>query len=385
MKKVLIIHNKYRIFGGEDSNIIDEISHLKQKYSVEYLEFDNSEKIKFYDIIGFILGKNFNSNNVLNDYLDFYKPDIVYIHNLWFKANLDILNILLKKNIKVLFKLHNFRYDCARHFLSNNHLNGNKNCNACSYQKKSFQIFNKYYQESFFKSFFLILFSKRLFKIMKNENLILLVLTNFHKQHLVNLGVNSNKIKVYSNPIPLHDLNNSQSTLSNNVIYAGRINSEKGIEELINSWIRADLPNFKLKIIGDGEILDYLNKKYTNKNIVFLGELTHEKVLEEIKNSKAVVSATKMYEGQPRLLCEASSLGIASIYPSFGGMDEFFPDNYELSFEQFNYEDLTKKLLKIQNSEFIFNQGLEALSCIKIKLNPSKLLHEFDKILEGYE
>jgi len=65
-------------------------------------------------------------------------------------------------------------------------------------------------------------------------------------------------------------------------------------------------------------------------------------------------------------------------------MDEFFPDNYQLSFEQFNYEDLTKKLLKIQNSEFIFNQGLEALNSIKIKSNPSKLLHEFDKIVEGY-
>ena len=384
MKKVLIIHNKYRIFGGEDSNIIDEISHLKQKYSVEYLEFDNSEKINFYDIIGFILGKNFNSNNVLYEYLDFYKPDIVYIHNLWFKANLDILNILLKKKIKVLFKIHNFRYDCARYFLSSNHLNGNKNCNACSYQKNTFQIFNKYYKESFFKSFFLILFSKRLFKIMKNENLILLVLTNFHKQRLVNLGVNSNKIRVYTNPIPLHDLNNAHSTTSNNVIYAGRVNSEKGIEELINSWIRADLPNFKLKIIGDGEIHDYLSKKYANDNIVFLGELTHKKVLDEIKNSKAVVSATKMYEGQPRLLCEASSLGIASIYPSFGGMDEFFPDNYELSFEQFNYEDLTKQLLKIKNSEFILNQGLEALSNIKIKSNPSKLLHEFDEIVEGY-
>ena len=384
MKKVLIIHNKYRIFGGEDSNIIDEISHLKQKYSVEYLEFDNSEKINFYDIIGFILGKNFNSNNVLYEYLDFYKPDIVYIHNLWFKANLDILNILLKKKIKVLFKIHNFRYDCARYFLSSNHLNGNKNCNACSYQKNTFQIFNKYYKESFFKSFFLILFSKRLFKIMKNENLILLVLTNFHKQRLVNLGVNSNKIRVYTNPIPLHDLNNAHSTTSNNVIYAGRVNSEKGIEELINSWIRADLPNFKLKIIGDGEIHDYLSKKYANDNIVFLGELTHKKVLDEIKNSKAVVSATKMYECQPRLLCEASSLGIASIYPSFGGMDEFFPDNYELSFEQFNYEDLTKQLLKIKNSEFILNQGLEALSNIKIKSNPSKLLHEFDEIVEGY-
>ena len=31
MKKVLVINNKYKIKGGEDSNIIDEINLLKNK------------------------------------------------------------------------------------------------------------------------------------------------------------------------------------------------------------------------------------------------------------------------------------------------------------------------------------------------------------------
>ena len=50
-----------------------------------------------------------------------------------------------------------------------------------------------------------------------------------------------------------------------------------------------------------------------------------------------------MYEGQPRLLTEASYLGVPSIFPKFGGMGEFFPKNYELVFNQYDYEDLTKK------------------------------------------
>ena len=29
--KILVIHNKYRIFGGEDSNILDEIEILKKR------------------------------------------------------------------------------------------------------------------------------------------------------------------------------------------------------------------------------------------------------------------------------------------------------------------------------------------------------------------
>ena len=39
LQKVLVINTKYRIFGGEDSNIIDEINLLNKYFDVEYLEF----------------------------------------------------------------------------------------------------------------------------------------------------------------------------------------------------------------------------------------------------------------------------------------------------------------------------------------------------------
>ena len=35
---------------------------------------------------------------------------------------------------------------------------------------------------------------------------------------------------------------------------------------------------------------------------------------------------------------EASLLGIPSIFPDTGGIKEFFPKEYELKFEQFNYD-----------------------------------------------
>ena len=47
-----------------------------------------------------------------------------------------------------------------------------------------------------------------------------------------------------------------------------------------------------------------------------------------------------MFEGQPRLISEASAYGIPSIYPSFGGLDEYFPEDYKLSFKQFDYENV---------------------------------------------
>ena len=44
MKKILVINTKYKISGGEDTNIIDELEFLRKNYEIQYLEFNNSKK-----------------------------------------------------------------------------------------------------------------------------------------------------------------------------------------------------------------------------------------------------------------------------------------------------------------------------------------------------
>ena len=88
-----------------------------------------------------------------------------------------------------------------------------------------------------------------------------------------------------------------------------------------------------------------------------------------------------MFEGQPRLLCEASSLGTLSIYPSFGGMDEFFPENYEFSFEQFNYSDLVTKLNKLNDLKKINFYQYDVRKNIQKKLSKDKIFEQFNDLI----
>ena len=90
-----------------------------------------------------------------------------------------------------------------------------------------------------------------------------------------------------------------------------------------------------------------------------------------------------MYEGQPRLLCEASSLGVPSIYPSFGGMDDFFPEDYNLSFEQYNYSDLKKKIILLKDSNFVKNESMKAYNHIKKKLDREIIFTKFDQAIRS--
>ena len=107
MKKILIIHNKYQNIGGEDIAVDQEVNTLKKYFDVHELYFSNNFSNYFSDIFGLINSNNKKSNEILNKTLKEFNPNIVYVHNTWFKASLGIFNILKSKNIKtvICFKL----------------------------------------------------------------------------------------------------------------------------------------------------------------------------------------------------------------------------------------------------------------------------------------
>ena len=59
-------------------------------------------------------------------------------------------------------------------------------------------------------------------------------------------------------------------------------------------------------------------KIYKQDNINFLGYQDNKKVLELISSSNGVITCTKLYEGQPTLLCEASLLSAIYISKKWG-------------------------------------------------------------------
>ena len=153
MKKILVINTLYKEKGGEDTNIIDEVEFLNRFYDVKYIEYSNREKLNIFDFLSFLTNSNYKSNRVLSKALDEFSPDIAYVHNTWFKANLGIFKILNKRKVKTYIKVHNFRYYCTNFFKIKNHIKEGKFCFKCNLHLDE-RRFNKYYENSFIKSFF---------------------------------------------------------------------------------------------------------------------------------------------------------------------------------------------------------------------------------------
>lgn len=379
-KKILIVHNKYRNIGGEDISVQKEIEFLKAFNDVKVIFFENKINKIFKQAISFLINSNKESTELFINEYNLFKPDIVYIHNLWFKASLGILKFLKKQNIKVFVKFHNFRYDCTNSFFKFNHLNGNKFCKACGFDSSSTFIFNKYFNDSYIKSMLVILFSKKYIKLLETSNFQILLLTHFHLKYIESKNYKFKNLKIFPNYL---EVNHYDKRKENFILYAGRISKEKGVKELIDAFINVKYEKKELYIIGDGPELKTLKNKYKEYNdIKFLGSIENNKVHELIARSKGVVTATKLYEGQPTLLCEASLMNIPSIFPRSGGIEEFFPTNYPFSYNQFNYSQLTKKIKELYSLDDDSSIAIKNQNFIIKKLDQSELRKKFEEIYE---
>ena len=167
----------------------------------------------------------------------------------------------------------------------------------------------------------------------------------------------------------------------NYFMYAGRISKEKGLNTLIDSFLDSNLKSNILKIVGDGPHLKEIKEKYNEQNVEFLGQTSNMETIKLIKKSKGVLSATKLYEGQPTLLCEASLCGKASLFPNSGGITEFLPKDYEFVFDQFNYKDLINKLNLLNNDLLREKNSKKAKEFILSKLDENNIIEEFDQVI----
>lgn len=378
MKKILILHNKYIAKGGEDIAVQREIELLKEKYIVKELIFDNKDTGILNTLIIFLTNSNFRVNKIIKNTINDFQPNYVYIHNTWFTISLQIFKILFKKGIPVYLKIHNFRYNCTNSHLSKNHFINIEFCQACGNNKSNIGWYNMYF-ESLLKSIFVNRYGKKYFKILSNPLVTLLVLTNFHKEFLINQSFNEKNIKVLPNFLEVKNKSNSNE-IGNTLVYAGRISKEKGVEGIITTFLQSSLKLTKLHLIGDGPELDYLKEKYSSNRVIFNGSLDNEKVLKYIASSKAVISNTLLYEGQPTLLCEATMLNRVSIFPKNGGIEEFFNDDYFFKFNSKNHENLLEKLESLSDNELLKNESRKAKKHIESILSKELILNKFEEI-----
>jgi teichuronic acid biosynthesis glycosyltransferase TuaC len=101
------------------------------------------------------------------------------------------------------------------------------------------------------------------------------------------------------------------------VLYVGRLQKMKGVEEIYESARR--MPQTQFVMVGDGEAKAYLD------NCFFAGEISHDKIHLWMSASDLLVLPSYS-EGLPCVVMEALSCGIPVVVTSVGGNPELVID-----------------------------------------------------------
>lgn len=370
---ILLIHNYYKVSGGEDVVFQNEKQMLLENGNQVFEYTRNNKEIDKMNIIKKVILPFTNIFSIkayrdVKNYIKSNKIDIVHIHNYSNLISPSIIYACKKCDIPVVQTVHNFRMLCPNGLF----FRDNKICEDCPNKGLKCSIKHKCYHRSRLQTLFVALSLKihRLTKIYKYVNFIFL--TDFNKSKFVEYNkkikcFDENKFFVKPNFVDENDLpelTNIQK--ENHFVYAGRLSEEKGILDLVNIWDKVN--NEKLIICGSGplekEIRDIIQEK--NLNIEIVGQLNHKNLLKKIAESKALIFPSRVYETFGLSILESFfvntpvisyNLGNSALLNTHGYL---FDDDQSLvnSIKDFSYDktiSVSPKYTKNANYEMLVN------------------------------
>lgn len=342
--KILMVHNKYQIPGGEgqtferESRLLEQYNHQVYRYTRANQEISNNIS-RFEAGLRAIWSKEDYSK--ICQVIEEFKPDLIHIHN-FFPLISPAIHHAAKTKVPVVQTLQNYRLWCLNGYFIRNQ----SPCEICLNQPFALPgIFYKCYRDSYAQSSAVALMqaSHRLLRTWQNKVDRYIVTTDFFKQKAIQGGLPSHKIFIKPNFVS-PDPGESFSK-DNFLLYVGRLSPEKGIQMLVSVWMNyPDLP--PIKFIGKGPMENVVQKaSHQLSTVEYLGQLPSEQVYEWMGRAKALVFPSQWYEGLPLTIVESFAKGTPVIASRLGAMESLICHHYSgLHFEPGNIEDMVRQI-----------------------------------------
>ena len=323
--KVLLVHNRYQLPGGEDIAFNSEGDILRQR-GLEVITYtdDNrvlTNRLPLKSAIETIWSSR--TYRILRKLIRGTCPDVVHFHNTFLRISPSAYYACKAEKVPVIQTLHNYRLLCP----SANFFRNNQICELCLGKKVPLPgIRYACYRNSRSQTAVIttMLAVHNWIKTYLETVHTYITPTNFSRQKFIEGGFPESKIIV--KPHFLFPDPGIKTRLGEYALFVGRLSPEKGISCLLESWEK--IINIPLHIIGDGPMASDVAKHAENyPNIKWLGALSRDQVLDHMKNAKILVFPSICYEVFGFVIIEAFSVGVPVIASNVGSMMSMVENN----------------------------------------------------------
>jgi len=323
--KVLVLHNRYNLRGGEESVFEAECGLLERNgIEVRRLEFTNAGFASGWRRILAPLVSVFNPVSFLKARraIREFRPDVLHVHNLFSNATPAVIWAASSERVPVVMTLHNFRLLCPSATLLHDGEIFESSLRAFFPWRA---VAKGVYRGSRAQTFALaanLVFHRLIGTWGRVDRFI--VLSRFAQEKFATsrLGFLRSRFVVKPNFVAAGPLPDSPSR--ERFLFVGRLSPEKGVHVLLEAVKGTSIP---LDIVGDGPLRSEVESAAAaNPHLRYLGPRPREEVDAAMRSAKALLFPSIWYEGMPMVILESFSVGTPVVASRLGTMAELIQD-----------------------------------------------------------
>lgn len=354
--KILILHNEYQQYGGEDTVVKNEVKLLQDAGHSVHVEIISNHQIsgiwsKLSAAVGLVF--SWRSYFSVKKLIKEVRADVVHVHNFFPLWSPSIFYACKSLKIPVILTLHNYRTLCPTALL----MHDGKVTEKSITHGPWWAVSKKVYRGSLWGTFLLsLMISVHKYLDTWNKQVSkFIVLTNFAKNKFSQAGFLDNKIIVKPNFVDIN-FDQNQKKFESMFLFVGRLSEEKGIHTLKKSIAEND--SFKVTVVGTGP----QQAELSHPNFQHLGKQELHIVFQQMQKHMVLVMPSIWYEGFPMTLVEAYANGLPVIASRIGALEELVEHGVTgLLFEAGDHESLAQTMQwALDHPQEMYQMGINA-------------------------
>ncbi|MBR5422322.1 MAG: glycosyltransferase family 4 protein [Lachnospiraceae bacterium] len=308
MQRILIVHNHYRIPGGEDMVAENEAKLLRdhghEVYTYERSNNEEAGKLRMAVSMIFSIKTFLEIRRIIRE----KHIDIVHVHNILHLIGPAVYYAAAAEGVPVVQTMHNFRLLCP----AGTFFRKGRVCEECARLGAYCALKHRCYRGSLLQTAVVSASNAIHFRSGIYGKINYICLTEFNKEKLMRLPVGKCFIK------PNFTEAGEKAECGGYYLVLGRIERLKGSALIAKAFAKCGRP---LIFAGDGEQYGALGRfieRKQLKNIECRGRLPHDEAMELLSHARALIVAPQWYETFGLGVIEAFARGVPVIAADFG-------------------------------------------------------------------
>ncbi|RHP34970.1 glycosyltransferase family 4 protein [Lachnotalea sp. AF33-28] len=348
---ILIIHNHYKLAGGEDT-VVENEAQLLRRHGYNVLLYTRSNcDIDSFTVMDKLLLPfssifSWRTYREVSSILKQQNISLIHVHNTLSLISPSVYWAAFKYHVPVVQTLHNFRLLCPNATF----MRAGKCCEECLEKGLHTAVIHKCYRNSRLQTLLgavilkvhrLLGTYRKLYYICLSEfNKEKLLKVNRGKKHIVDISrvfVKPNFCLAHADIVPFENRKNY-------FVYIGRLEILKGIYLLLQAWRNVEGSELHLYGTGPEEegVKEFIHI-YGLKKVRLFGHTEHNTLMHDLSYAKALILPTQCYEGMPMSIIESYACGTPVIGSNIGNTNQMILEGYTgISFQYDSPEALSR-------------------------------------------